>query len=219
MGHLGRFKPKDTGQTGERFCLRYFYGGSSWFWQAALQKRDRAEMDGEERERKLLEDQITRARAAHGDTVNDDAGLQKKEGEKISLNLFDSAKSEEDIKLEPGIPDETIAGPSQISQLDRSEPKHSTMPISFSTTGTAASLSTQSANPLKRPAPLNVCKQSKSIKTESDAGTAKKGYMSEAERLMKEDQARKMRGGPGGYSGFGPKRETGGAAPRRFVLQ
>ena len=180
-------------------------------WQAALQKRDRAEMDGEERERKLLEDQIARARNAHGDRIEDDAGLQKKEGEKISLNLFDSARSEEGVKVEPGLPDEAAAGPSKSS-----EPDHLTMPIPFGTTGTA---SAQSTNPLKRPAPLNVFKQAKSMKTESEAGTAKKGYTSEAERLMKEDQARKMRGGSGGYAGLGPRRETGGAVPRRFVLQ
>lgn len=197
---------------------------SDGFWvyadqlQAALQKRDRAEMDGEERERKLLEDQIARAKAEQGDHQDQDIGLQKKEGEKITLNLFDSAKPDEGVKDEPDV-EVHGSGPSHTSN---SEPKPELKPsISFGTFSTPAS-STPAANPLKRPAPANVFKQAKSAKTESDAGTAKKGYMSEAERLMKEDQARKIRGGPGGgggYTGFGPKRETGGVAPRRFVLQ
>ena len=185
----------------------------SW-WQAALQKRDRAQMDGEERERKLLEDQIARAKASQGDDGDKDVGLQKKEGEKVTLNLFDSAKPDE-IKPDPNAADEAEAGPSKFGEPDKAKST-----TSFGTISTPSAQPAAMANPLKRPVPVNVFKQAKSAQTESgsDAGMAKKGYMSEAERLMKEDQARRMRG-PGGYGGFGPKRETGGAAPRRFVLQ
>ncbi len=173
-------------------------------------------MDGEERERKLLEDQIERAKAAHGNDENQDVGLQKKEGEKVTLNLFDSAKPDDNIKYEPDIPDGVKAVPSKTHSPDPPKPS-----ISFGTVSTPSAQSAAIANPLKRLAPVNIFKQAKSAKTEtdSDAGTARKGYVSEAERLMKEDQARKMRGGLGGYGGFGPKRETGGVAPRRFVLQ
>jgi len=198
--------------------------GSVWYWwtwvQAALQKRDRAEMDGEERERKLLQDQIARAKAAHGEDGDNDAGLQKKEGEKITLNLFDSAKPEDGMKTEPGDGEREgdQAGPSKSAEPEPTKPIMTFG--TFSTSTPAVAPNAPSANPLKRPAPVNVFKQAKSAKMEngSDAGTAKKGYISEAERLMREDQSRKMRG-PGGYGGFGPKREMGGAAPRRFVLQ
>ena len=186
-------------------------------------------MDGEERERKNLEDQIARAKAAQGDTEEQDVGLQKKDGEKITLNLFDSGiKSEDEIKKEEGSSQpEAEAGPSQSQS--QSDPSHSpetdidikpetTKPlISFGATPSAISLGA-SANPLKRPAPVNIFKQAKSAKTESESGGQRKGYISEAERLMKEDQARKMRG-PGGYGGFGPKRDAVAGGGRRFVLQ
>jgi len=184
-----------------------------------LQKRDRAEMDGEERERKVLEDQIARARAAQGDEVDKDVGLQKQEGEKVTLNLnlFNSAKPDEGVKTEPDTITGSEAGPSRSTEPE-TKPAISFGAISTPSATPSAPVAAP-MNPLKRPAPVNVFKQSKSAKTESDAGTAKKGYTSEAERLMKEDQARRLNRGPSGYGGFGPNRETGGVAPRRFVLQ
>ncbi|RSH93142.1 hypothetical protein EHS25_007495 [Saitozyma podzolica] len=185
--------------------------------QAALQKRDRAQMDGEERERLMLEEQIKRARATQGEDEEENKGLQKKEGEKITLSLAPIAG--------PG------PGPSTSSntaEAGSSKPADEAKPLTSISFGTLpAATPTVSINPLKRPAPVNVFKAAKAPKTESNGasrmdeeglGAGKKVYKSEAERLMKEDQARKaMRGngggGGGGYGGFGPKRDT--SAPRR----
>jgi DNA/RNA-binding protein KIN17 len=180
--------------------------------QAANQKNARAQMDGEERERAELEAQIARAKAKEGEKEEVDQNLQKKEGEKITLSLQPlSAPSAQTSE----------AGPSSTSALPDSDNKPA---ITFGTIGTKPAAPTSIAiNPLKRPAPTNVFKAAKSVKTEasSDAGSSKKSYTSEAERLMKEDQARKaMRtggGGGGGYQGAGPRRM--GDGPRRFVLQ
>lgn len=185
--------------------------------QAALQKRDRAQMDGEERERLMLEEQIKRARAAQGEDEEENKGLQKKEGEKITLSLAPIAG--------PG------PGPSTSSstaEAGPSKPADEAKPLTSISFGTLpAATPTVSINPLKRPAPVNVFKAAKAPKTDSNGasradeeapGAGKKVYKSEAERLMKEDQARKaMRtsggAGGGGYGGFGPKRDT--SAPRR----
>lgn len=148
--------------------------------QAAAQKKDRATMDGEERERKMLEDQIARARAlAEEEAAKDQpVGLQKAEGEKVKLSL----------------------APTPVSAAAEGKP----MSISFGATGTSLGggaptptvnpLKTNplKANPLKRPAPVNVFKATKAAKTDPEQDRPKeKAFMSEAERLMKEDQARK----------------------------
>ncbi|KAK4687877.1 DNA/RNA-binding protein KIN17, partial [Tremellales sp. Uapishka_1] len=150
--------------------------------QAALQKRDRAEMDGEERERRLLDDQIARAKANQAEEA-ESTGLQKVEGEKITLNLFPAVPSDP-ISVKKEETDETVNG----------NPKPA---ISF------GSMNTTPSNPLKRPASTNIFKQAKSAKVEAEA--PKRAFMSESERLMKEDQARKARSSQG-YGGIGPRR-------------
>ena len=175
-------------------------------------------MDGEDRERAELDAQIARARALEGDKPQEDGGLQKKEGEKITLSF--GAPVSTAPSLNPSMPQsDTSTAPSQ--------PKEDQKPaISFGAIGQPSAPSTLtstpiSINPLKRPAPVNVFKAAKTAKTESDASSnvgSKKGYMSEAERLMKEDQARRaMKTAPGGYQGAGPRRTGDGG--RRFVLQ
>lgn len=177
-------------------------------------------MDGEERERAELQAQIERARAKEAEKEQVDANLQKKEGEKISLKLFDDKPPT--TTTSSGAPE---AGPS--SSTPPTETAKSG--ITFGTIGVkpGAATTSISVNPLKRPAPVNVFKTAKVAKTDtssSEASNGKRSFTSEAERLMKEDQARKaMRtgggggGGGGGYQGAGPKRTGDGG--RRFVLQ
>lgn len=170
--------------------------------QAAAMKVERSQMDSEERERKMLEEQIARARAQQADQPDLTVGLQKKEGEKIKLNLFGASEP----KTEEGKEEESASASAETKPT-----------IGFgklSAPGTAKPLAV-STNPLKRPAPVNVFKSSKAAKTES-GGSAINGdsngapkYKSEAERLMMEDQARKASRGQGqgqGYRGFGPSR-------------
>ncbi|WWD20437.1 hypothetical protein CI109_104913 [Kwoniella shandongensis] len=191
--------------------------------QAALQKRDRAEMDGEERERRMLEDQIARAKAQLGDQEDQNVGLQKKEGEKITLNLF-GTPSDAEVEKKPDLPADdsanlaTEAGPSNTSTAPASAAAKPTFSFgSFSTPSSSAPKPL--VNPLKRPAPVNVFKtaSAKSAKTDREDSSSLHGhggkqFVSEAERLMKEDLARKSRnnGGGGGqsqgYRGMGPSR-------------
>ena len=184
-------------------------------------------MDGEERERAELDAQIARARAAEGEKKIEDVGLQKKEGEKISLSFAAPAPTPvtEGTSENAGTTADTST-PSSIT----SEPKPA---ITFGTIGSKPAPTSIAVNPLKRPAPVNVFKAAKAAKTDSASDAAStnggggKKFMSEAERLMKEDLARKtMRaglgsggggGGGGGYQGAGPRRTGDGG--RRFVLQ
>lgn len=171
-------------------------------------------MDGEERERAELEAQIARARALEGEKPQEDGGLQKKEGEKITLSF--GAPAPVPVSSDPA---STQDGSPNTNTISKEDAKPA---ISFGSIGQPTPAATSiSVNPLKRPAPVNVFKAAKSAKTDSDAASSiggKKGYVSEAERLMKEDLARKsMKAGAGGYQGAGPRRTGDGG--RRFVLQ
>ncbi|WVF68318.1 hypothetical protein IAT40_003083 [Kwoniella sp. CBS 6097] len=168
--------------------------------QAAAQKKDRATMDGEERERKMLEEQIARARAqAEASGAGDqEAGLQKKEGEKITLNLFGSAtasssddekkpvvEGDEESPLKDGVTDSSST-PVSLSMtpainLDSSnsgngattQPKPKTSFGSFSTS-VSKPVAAPAVNLLKRPAPMNVFKTAKTPKT-SNGGDSENG--------------------------------------------
>ena len=180
-------------------------------------------MDGEERERAELAAQIARAKAKEGDKASEDTGLQKAEGEKITLSLFPAApegssSTKQDVSPVNG-EDDSVNAPTVREDINATAgPSKPT--ISFGSFGVKTPSTTSAApvaNPLKRPAPGNIFKAAKSTKTDSDAGSnGKKGYISEAERLMKEDQARRANRQKG-YTGMGPTRTGDGG--RRFVLQ
>ncbi|EKC99101.1 zinc finger protein [Trichosporon asahii var. asahii CBS 8904] len=176
----------------------------------AKQKKDRATMDGEERERKMLEDQIARARAlaAEQESSSPAPGLQKADGEKVKLSLGPislggSASPSASGASTPATGDEKEAKPMSISFGSG---------VSLSGAAPAANplkMNPLKANPLKRPAPGNVFKSVKAAKTDEPEAKPK-GFVSEAERLMREDQARKAArasgGGRGGYGGHGEPR-------------
>jgi DNA/RNA-binding protein KIN17 len=158
-------------------------------------------MTGEERERRMLDDQIARAKAdAEAAEQNHiPAELQKRDGEKISLNLFGPSTS-----TSTTTPTETTTGESTSTSTAEAGPSKP----SFSFGSISSATPTPIANPLKRPAPVNIFKSAKP-KTDSDGpAPIKQKQLSEVERLMKEDQARKMNKsvGRGGYQGHGPRR-------------
>jgi DNA/RNA-binding protein KIN17 len=198
-------------------------------------------MDGEERERKLLADQIARAKmqADAAEETAQSQGLEKKDGEKISLSFnFAGAGSGPSTSTTAAsttsgsMAPPATTGTSEAGPSDAVDPKATTTSISFgslpsSTTTTSAPISFGSiatnhsapvTNPLKRPAPMNVFKSAKVAKTDNGPGgldSLRKdkgsGAVSEVERLMKEDQARKnakQGGGQQGYGGFGPRRDA-----------
>lgn len=191
-------------------------------------------MDGEERERKMLEDQIARARAlaAESEASSPVPGLQKPEGEKVKLSLGP-------IAFGGSAPTSGASTPgASDSEAQAGDGKPAPMSISFGA-GVALGAAPATnplkanplkanplkANPLKRPAPVNVFKTAKAPRTDGGEGDARpKGFVSEAERLMREDQARKAargsgggRGGHGGHGERGERSERGGygGGPRR----
>jgi DNA/RNA-binding protein KIN17 len=180
--------------------------------QAEMQKRERADMDDEQRQRRQLREQMER--------------LQRAEGEKVSLslNLGGLKPKEETVKTEPEDTvktesEETVN--SESAEAVKNEPTSPLTPAvtpAVTTTDTAKVKTEPAPNPLKRAAPTNIfktsSKSSKSNKESTPSSTPKshlagKKFLTAAERLMLEDQARagrKHSGASGGYQGMGPSR-------------
>lgn len=146
--------------------------------QAEAMKKERADMDDEQRERKRLREQIERAKEQaeelqrlDGGGSDESEGLKREDGGKISLSLslggFGKPKVEdlsEEIKAEDTIESNTNAeaGPGPSSMATSSEER-----VATSTPAASTKLSFSAAG-LKRPAPnMNVFKQSSSKKDKS----------------------------------------------------
>lgn len=196
--------------------------------QAEMQKRERADMDDEQRQRRQLREQMERARLqaearGQGEVAK---GLQRAEGEKVSLSLNLGAlkPKEETVKTEP---EETVKTEAEGTVKIESEEAVKNETASPSTpaatpavtmTDTTKVKTEPAPNPLKRAAPTNIfktsSKSSKPTKESTPSSTPKshlagKKFLTAAERLMLEDQARagrKISGGSGGYQGMGPSR-------------
>jgi DNA/RNA-binding protein KIN17 len=157
--------------------------------QAESQKRERADMDDEQRQRKQLKEQIERAQMqAEALRAQEEAkvqGLQRDEGApKVSLSIslggkkspdaeahsppVTEMKPSEDVSAKPEAKPET-----QVEQSTTPSAEADRTPEPASATPPAAKVSI--GNPLKRPAPgLNVFKQaSRSAKTSSSASASR----------------------------------------------
>ncbi len=187
--------------------------------QAESQKRERADLDDEQRTRRLLQDQIARAQAQAAQRAADagidvaarDEGLKREEGAIVSLSLNLAPRAESASAGDAAQPESsasTSATPSQPGPAPADAPK-----FSFP------------AAPAKKPQPgMNIFKQkaaaTKRPRDDSEEGAAKmttnlaqKKFLTAAEKLMLEDQARRKgsaglgsgRGGSG-YQGVGPQR-------------
>jgi len=186
--------------------------------QAEMQKREKADEDDEQRQRKQLKEQIERARLqaeALKEKMGGDVekGLQRQEGEKVSLSIgLPNAKEEE--KDDP-----VDAGTS--THGSEASPSLNTTTSTAEATTSAPAIPTPAAkitiNPLKRPAPTNIFKSSSKAPKTAKTGTAReadnkvhlasKQFLTAAEKLMLEDQERmKRKSGGGGYQGMGPSR-------------
>jgi DNA/RNA-binding protein KIN17 len=184
--------------------------------QAEMQKRERADVDEEQRQRRQLKEQIERARlqaeALKGEGQGDlEKGLQRGEGEKVSLTLGGLRG------VAGGSPDASTAETTNPSTSTSTEPTT----VTPSTTTIITTPSTDptpklTSNPLKRASTSNVFKLSKSLKsskssTPSETETEKthlssKKFLTVAERVMLEDQERQKRKLSSGYQGMGPSR-------------
>lgn len=155
--------------------------------QAESQKRERADMDDEQRQRKQLKEQIERAQMqAEALRAQEEAkvqGLQRDEGApKVSLSISlagkkspgagapsppaEDAKASGDATLKQETQQEqSTTPPSDVKSEQTPEPASAAPPATKVSIG----------NPLKRPAPgLNVFKQaSKSAKTSSSASASR----------------------------------------------
>ncbi|KAJ9118081.1 hypothetical protein QFC24_006353 [Naganishia onofrii] len=213
--------------------------------QAESQKRERADMDDEQRQRKQLAEQIERAQRQAEEQARRD-GVDGKEkalvrdegGPRVVLSLAPPPLAAPTppptitTKTESNSPEQADT---TVHKTESTDPPR-TDSASPAPTSTPASVPTPApvakplsiTNPLKRPPPShNVFKQSnKSAKTTSasDAATAqnlaKKQYLTAAEKLMLEDIERKRRvgsSGGGGPGGVGASRGIGytGMGPSR----
>ena len=156
--------------------------------QDAIKKMDRAKMDDEQRSRKLLDEQVQRAReesAAHGnvDTVTEqrrEEGIQRDEGAapvKLSLALNPSSKPKDTPTTSAAPSSNLPSAPIRVNPL-----KVASKAAVAATTNPPAGTSTPA--PKKRPPPTHV---------------------SAAERIMLEEQSRKGRA-PGPMMQPGVKR-------------
>jgi DNA/RNA-binding protein KIN17 len=134
--------------------------------QAEMQKRERADMDDEQRQRRQLREQMERARLqaearGQGEVAK---GLQRTEGEKVSLSLNLGAlkPKEETVKTEPEDTvktesEETVN--SESAEAVKNEPTSPSTPAvtpAVTTTDTAKVKTEPAPNPLKRAAPTNI---------------------------------------------------------------
>ncbi|KAJ9102838.1 hypothetical protein QFC19_004566 [Naganishia cerealis] len=212
--------------------------------QAESQKRERADMDDEQRQRKQLAEQIERAQlqAEEAKRVAEEQGgggmgmglVRDQDAPKVVLSLAPATTPATTATATATAPSEPAADPTESAGSAPPLPTSET-PASVSASASPSSAAPAPAkpltiNPLKRPAPnLNVFKQSssshKSTKTTagSDAATAtqtqnlaSKKYLTAAEKLMLEDMERKRRGGSG-PGGGGASRGIGytGMGPTR----
>lgn len=185
--------------------------------QDAIRKKERQDKGDEEREQKLIREQIARANMDAEEKAKDDevdglGALQRDEGEKIKLRFAPKATTEK--KTETPL-EESASPPSgptgeESAVQGASEEVSSTSETPSSTTfgGSAAKVSLTMGTAHK---PKNVFAMSKKNAlggSKSGAKALPKKPMSEAERIMKEEIERKRSRGTHGFAaGLNSKRQ------------
>jgi DNA/RNA-binding protein KIN17 len=180
--------------------------------QEALRKRERQDRGDEEREQRMIREQIRRARqdGLNGDREDEEdapeaEGITRKDGEKIVLS-FGTKKSVEDEK-----PPTPPSSDKDQSPAKEGSPTTSTVPT-METTPAPANNEAQTKSAMK-PISFAAAKPKNVFSAgpkKNALGVAKKPIgllqqkpMSEAERIMKEELERKrrreMNGPPGGF--------------------
>ena len=201
--------------------------------QDALRKKERMEKGDEERERRLIAEQVERARRdaeeKEGDEEDEDeeerTALQREEGQKIKLSF--GAKKEKEKEKEPGVkmeedkqpsiqPDE----PNALKQEDGSGPVKAEAANGEPLAPSPSHATSNSATPAPEEKPKVSLSMSGSKPKNVFAAVGKKNAlngsktapklaqqrpMSEAERIMKEEIERKRKRESMGFSGGGKK--------------
>ncbi|KAI1084129.1 domain of Kin17 curved DNA-binding protein-domain-containing protein [Whalleya microplaca] len=183
----------------------------------ALRRKEMQDRGDEEREQKMIKEQIRRARKEAGEPDEDDAGnaeareLKRQEGEKIKLSF--GAK-----------PAAQPAPSASTEQLKSETPNSSKSPKDEQNTEADAITSEAKSTPSDKPAAASISMkltakpQTKNVfaaaKKNALAGGSKKASafeqpkkMSEAERIMKEELERKRSRSNSGFGGGSNKRQ------------
>jgi DNA/RNA-binding protein KIN17 len=153
--------------------------------QDAVRRKERQDRGDEEREKKTIEEQVGRANKGVKDVEEKDESkglLERKEGEKISLNFGGKLKEEQEKAKVDGDAEQSISnGQMEEKVSPPSEPKtapQAKVKISF---GSASS----------KPKNVFAAAKKNSLATKKTSVVEPPKKMSEAERIMKEEMERK----------------------------
>lgn len=171
--------------------------------QEALRKRERQDRGDEDREQRLIREQIRRAREAAGEMVDDEVetsevpsdepqiqGIKRVDGEKIRLNL--GMKKDEASKLpSPPLTDDTTGPESEVNTRNApsSEQQEKVQPAKIS----LQPLSIAGSKPKNVFAAAAAVKKNVFSSVKRSVVSVPSKPMSEAERIMKEELERKRR--------------------------
>lgn len=186
--------------------------------QEAIRKKERQDRGDEEREQKMIEEQVKRAHmdkeaAGRGDEDDDDTPreLQRTEGNKITLNFAaKSSTAESNSAASPGAPDASVSVPTSTNNEDVKE-------TPTTSSGQTSSESTPVPPQEKEKTSIKLGSASSKPKNVFAAASKKQGParkkiesqakpVSTTERIMKEDMERK-RGRENGFPSFNLKRQ------------
>ena len=189
--------------------------------QNALKKRERQDRGDEEREQRMIREQIRRARQdglddrddAEEDVDSESQGIKRKEGEKIVLSF--GAKKEPEVEKPPTPPSSDKdqspekEGQSTTAAEEEPAPQEPSNPIAPPKAADDEAATKPVMKPIAfgAPKPKNVFaaapKKNAFGGAKKPAGIPQHKPMSEAERIMKEELERKRRrelnGPPGGF--------------------
>lgn len=180
--------------------------------QAAIQKKERQDRGDEEREQKLIQEQVDRAREnAKLKEDNSARELQRVEGEKIKLDfgLKPATSKLPTPPRESGDKDDAAtaqeAGPSTEESKPLTPPAEEESTTSTTTAAPPVKLSFGASASAK---PKNVFAAKKNpLAGKKSLGIEQPKKMSEAERIMKEEMERKRSREIGGVASFSMKRQ------------
>ena len=185
--------------------------------QEALKKRERQDKGDEEREQRMIEAQIRRARkegmegAEEDEDVVDDAaeGIKRNNGEKVVLSFGSKKKDDVETSQPPTPPLTDKDSGSDSADLDSSAPAESkppSKPPNTAPTTKPISLSLSSSKP-KNVFATSSKKNAFGGPTKKVSVFGQQKPMSEAERIMKEEIERKRMRATGGGGAGGGKRQ------------
>jgi DNA/RNA-binding protein KIN17 len=193
--------------------------------QDAIRKKERQDKGDEEREQRLIQDQVERAHdSAKTEYENDRAGeLNRPEGEKIVLN-FGSKASASKLPTPPQESDEKGAVNEALNGVPQAEDGAATALTTHASPSIAVSKDEEATAPFTAPLAIKLSLSAAGTNKPKNVFAAKKNplagkksapveqpkKMSEAERIMKEELERKRGREVGGNVSFGMKRQRVG---------